>query len=72
MKKQFKLKDLGCANCAAKMEHAIQKIEGVTHASVNFMHQKLSIEADDARFDEIMEHVEKIIRKIEPECEIVS
>ena len=47
MKKKFKLIDLDCANCAAKMEDAIRKIDGVTDASVSFMTQKMMIEADD-------------------------
>ena len=47
MKKKFKLTDLDCANCAAKMEDAIRKIEGVENASVSFMTQKMTIEADD-------------------------
>ena len=54
MKKVFKLEDLDCANCAAKMERAIAKLDGVTSANVSFMSQRLTIEADDARFDEIM------------------
>ena len=51
MKKKFKLQDLDCANCAAKMEEAIKKIEGVSDATVSFMTQKMTIEADDSRFD---------------------
>ena len=43
MKKTFKLQDLDCANCAAKMERAIQQVEGVISANVSFMTQKLSI-----------------------------
>ena len=70
MKKKFKLTDLDCANCAAKMENAIRKIEGVSDASVSFMTQKMTIEADDARFDAIMEEVVKVCRKVEPDCEI--
>ena len=70
MKKKFKLTDLDCANCAAKMENAIRKIEGVSDASVSFMTQKMTIEADDARFDEIMEEVVKVCRKVEPDCVI--
>ena len=54
MKKKFKLTDLDCANCAAKMEDAIKKLDGVNDASVSFMMQKMTIDADDARFDEIM------------------
>ena len=54
MKKTFKLVDLDCANCAQKMEDAINKLPGVT-ATVSFMAQKLTIEADDV--DSIMKDV---------------
>lgn len=71
MKKTFKLIDLDCANCAAKMEDAIKKIDGVTNASVSFMNQKMTIEADDARFDDIVKEAVKVCKKVEPDCEIV-
>lgn len=71
MKKTFKLIDLDCANCAAKMEDAIKKIDGVTNASVSFMSQKMTIEADDARFDDIVKEAVKVCKKVEPDCEIV-
>lgn len=71
MKKVYKLEDLDCANCAAKMECAIQKIEGVNSASVNFMGQRMTIDANDENFDSIMKQVVKICRKIEPDCTIV-
>ncbi len=70
MKKKFKLTDLDCANCAAKMEEAIKKIEGVKDANVSFMMQKMTIEADDGRFDQIMEQVVEVCRKVEPDCVI--
>jgi copper chaperone CopZ len=71
MKKTYKLIDLDCANCARKMEDAIKKLEGVTDATVSFMTQKMTVEADDARFDEIMQNVVKCCKKVEPDCEIV-
>ena len=70
MKKKFKLTNLDCANCAAKMENAIKKIDGVRDANVSFMTQKMTIEADDSRFDEIMEEVHSVCRKVEPDCTI--
>ena len=70
MKKKFTLTDLDCANCAAKMEDAINKIDGVTSATVSFIQQKMTIEADDARFDEIMAEVVRVCKKVEPDCEI--
>ena len=71
MKKKFKMEDLDCANCAAKMEDAIKKIDGVTNASVSFMTQKMVIEADDARFDEIMKEDVSVCAKVEPDCKIL-
>ena len=71
MKKVYKLQDLDCANCAAKMERAINRIDGVEAASVNFLTQRLTIEADEARFEEIMDEVAKACRKVEPDCKIL-
>lgn len=70
MKKRFKLIDLDCANCAAKMEDAIKKIDGVQNATVSFMTQKMTLEADDARFDAIMQEVVRACKRIEPDCVI--
>ena len=70
MKKKFDFVDLDCANCAAKMEEAINKIEGVKEASVSFMAQKLIIDADEDRFDEIMKEVVKAIKKVDTDCEL--
>lgn len=70
MKKRYKLENLCCANCAAKMEDGIRKIPGVKDATIAFMTQKLTIDADDARFDEIMQEVVKVAKKVEPDCVI--
>ena len=71
MKKTFKMIDLDCANCAAKMEAAIKKIDVVQDAAVSFMTQKLTIQADDARFDAVVQEAVKVCKKVEPDCEIV-
>lgn len=71
MKKVFKLQELDCANCAAKMERNISKIDGVTFASVNFMMQKLTLEAADEAFDRVLEEAVKAIHKVDPNCSIV-
>ena len=68
MKKRFKLTDLDCANCAAKMEAAIKKIDGVNDATVSFMAQKMTVDADDARFDDIMKEIVAVCKKVEPDC----
>ena len=69
MKKTYKLIDLDCANCAAKMEAAIKKLPGVTDATVSFLTQKMTIEADDV--DAVIRDVVKCIKKVEPDCEVV-
>ncbi|MBO5556718.1 MAG: heavy-metal-associated domain-containing protein [Oscillospiraceae bacterium] len=71
MKKTFKLEDLDCANCAAKMETAINKLPGVQKATVSFMTQKMTIEADDAVFDEVVQSAIKCIAKVEPDCRVI-
>ena len=71
MKKTFKLIDLDCANCAAKMEAAIKRLDGVTNASVSFMTQKLTIEAEDAVFDEVVGRAVDCIKRVEPDCTVV-
>lgn len=70
MKKQFKLVNLDCANCAAKMETAIKKLDGVNDATVSFMTQKLTLDVADDRFDSVMDQVVKVCKKVEPDCVI--
>ena len=71
MKKKFKMQDLDCAHCAAKMEEAIKKIDGVNDAAISFMAQKLTVDAEDDKFDSFMEEVVKTCRKVEPDCTIL-
>lgn len=71
MKKTFKLDELDCANCGAKMENAIKKIDGVNDCTVSFVTQKLTLDADDERFDAVLKEAVKVCRKIEPDCEII-
>ena len=68
MKKKFKVVNLDCANCAAKMENAINKIEGVENAVISFMAQKLSLTAEDELFDAIVEEAESACKKIDADC----
>ena len=70
MKKTFNLTDLDCANCAAKMEAAVSKIEGVKAAQVSFLTQKMTVEAEEADFDRIMKKAVKACKKVEPDCRI--
>ncbi len=69
MKKTFKI-EVDCANCAAKMEQAVQKLPGVESAAGSFMTQKMVVEGPDEGFDALMQQVVRACRKIEPDCEI--
>ncbi len=71
MRKVFKLDELDCANCGLKMENAIRKIDGVKSVNISFMTQKLILEADDARFNDIVAEVVKVCRKVEPDCRVI-
>ncbi len=70
MKKDLPFKNLECAHCAAKMETAIGKLEGVTDVSVNFLTQKLTLEAPEEQLADILDKARTVIRKIEPDVEI--
>lgn len=71
MKKTFNLEDLDCANCAAKMETAINKMDEVKSASVSFFTQKLTVEAEGDVTDDLMKKIAKVCRKVEPDCRII-
>lgn len=71
MKKVFKMEDLDCAHCASKMEEGIKKIEGVTYASVSFMAQRLTVEADEDKFDEIIPQIVKAVKKVDSDCKVI-
>ena len=70
MKKTFKLIGLDCANCAAQLENAIQKIEGIEKASVSFMTEKLMFECEEEKEEEIIKKVKKVIKREEPDVKI--
>lgn len=71
MKRIFKMKNVDCANCAAKMERAIAKIDGVEKVTISFLTQRLSIEADEDRLEEILQKASEACRKIDHECKIL-
>ena len=71
MRKSFKLDEIDCANCALKLQDALARVDGVRSVSVNFMTQKLTLEAEDARFDAVLDQVVKVAARVEPDCEII-
>ncbi len=72
MKKTIKLQDLDCANCAAKIEKAISQIEGVNSVKVNFMTQKMIFDAEDDKFDELLNKAQKAANKIEKDLVFIT
>jgi len=72
MKKKFKMENLDCANCASKMEDLIRKIPGVHEANMNYMTQKLSLDAEDERFEEILAEAQKCCDRVDKGCRIVT
>lgn len=67
MKSKFKIKGLDCANCASQLERLIQKIDGIENANISFMTERMEIECDDTRKEEIMQKLKKVIKKEEPD-----
>lgn len=73
MKKSYKLKDLDCANCAAKMERAINKLPQIEAAAVSFMTQRMTLTfADGADEAAVLAEVKKTIARVEPDCEVLA
>lgn len=68
MKSTFKIKGIDCANCAAQLENAINKVEGVKSASISFMAERMVIEYDEQNAQEIIKKVKKLIKKEEPDA----
>ena len=68
MKKKFKIY-VDCAACAQKMEDAAKKVTGVKEVKINFMTQKMTVEADDDMFDDVLDNIIKACKKVEPDCE---
>lgn len=70
MKKRYNLSNVDCANCAAKMEEKIKRLPGVNNASISFMAQKLTLECDEDKLEQILKAAEKIIKDIDEEAAI--
>ncbi|MBR5228937.1 MAG: heavy-metal-associated domain-containing protein [Firmicutes bacterium] len=71
MKRTFKMEELCCANCAAKMETALNKIDEIDTAVINFMAQRITIVADEDKFESALDKAQTTISKIEKHCKIV-
>lgn len=70
MKSRFKIKGLDCANCAAELERVIQKIKEIESVSISFIAQRMELEFEESKKEEIIQNVKKVIKKEEPEVTI--
>ena len=68
MKKAFKIRELDCAHCAQEIEEAASKIAGVNKVRVNFLSERMTLDAEDARFDAVLDEIKKIVKTIEPDA----
>ena len=71
MKRVLKMHDLDCANCAAKMENAIKKIDGVNSVSISFMSQKMFLDVEDSKYDIVVKEIVKVCKKVDSDCEVL-
>lgn len=71
MRKKFKMQDVDCAHCAAEMERKIAKLDGVNEVNISFMHQKMTIDADEDRFDEILEEAQACVSRVDEAAKIL-
>lgn len=72
MKKIVKITDIDCANCAAELERAISKIDGVTEVNINFITEKMIIDIEDEKYQNAVKQIIKVKNKLEPDCEIIG
>ena len=72
MKKIVKITDIDCANCAAELERAISKIDGVNEVSINFMTEKMIIDIIDDKYEEVVKQINKVKNKLEPDSKIIG
>lgn len=68
MKKAFKIRELDCAHCAQEIEEAESKVAGVNKVRVNFLSERMTLDAEDARFDAVLDEIKKIVKTIEPDA----
>lgn len=71
IKKTYKMEDLDCANCARKMQDAVNKLEGVEECEINFMMQKMTVSFNEDDKDKILKKIKKCVKKVEPDCTVI-
>lgn len=72
MRKTIRLEDLDCANCASKLEKAIEGIDGVQKVAVSFMAQKILLEADENKMDAVLKEIKRTAKRVVPDCTVLD
>lgn len=72
MKRAMKLDGELCGHCAGKIQDKINKIDGVNDAKVNFMTMRFTLDADEARWNDIVAASIKVFDDIEPGCKVIT
>ncbi len=72
MKKVLTLQNLDCANCAAKLERAVAKIDGVKEVTISFMAQKMVLDIAEENYSAVAENIQKAAKKAMPGCKIIG
>lgn len=72
MVKVYRVKNLDCANCAAKLERALSKLDGVNGATVSFLTQKITLDVAENRAEDIATEVTRLCKKVEPDMVLVT
>ena len=72
MKKKFKVKGIDCPNCAAKIEKMVGELEGITSSKINFMAEKLTVEAEESALEGLLDKITKTVRVVEPEASVAE
>lgn len=72
MKKIVKITGIDCANCASELERAIAKIDEVIDVNINFITEKMIIEIEDNKYQEVVVQINKVKNKLEPDCNIIG
>ena len=60
MKSRFKIKGLDCANCANELERSLQKVAGIQSVTISFITQKMELEYDETKKEEIIQKVKNL------------
>ena len=68
MRKIVRFTGVCCANCAARLERALEKIDGINSVQLNFMAQRVNFDIDDNKYEEVVKKIKEVTEKVLPEC----